>query len=86
MKRAEVLVLDEADRMFEEKNMPNMMTIIKSMKGLKQILLATATIDENFEGKKLQSVLHTNIDFIKFSTFQGKKTSDTLTQSYIFTA
>lgn len=48
MKRVEILVLDEADRLFEEKMMPNMRTIIKSMPALRQALLATATIDENF--------------------------------------
>lgn len=44
-KRVEVLVLDEADRLFEEKMLPNMKTIIQAMPNLRQTLLATATID-----------------------------------------
>jgi hypothetical protein len=34
-----------------------MKTIVKSSPNLSQIILATATIDENFEGKKLQNLL-----------------------------
>jgi len=45
MQRVEILVLDEADRLFEEKLLPNMRSIIKSMPTLRQALLATATID-----------------------------------------
>jgi superfamily II DNA/RNA helicase len=45
MKRVSVLVLDEADRLFEEKLLPNMRSIIKAMPELRQALLATATID-----------------------------------------
>ena len=55
------------------------------MPSVKQFLLATATIDENFEGKRLQKLLNTKIDFVKHSTFKGKKTVDTLIQNYIFT-
>lgn len=40
-----MLVLDEADRLFEERLLPSMKTIVKSMPDLKQIMLATATID-----------------------------------------
>jgi superfamily II DNA/RNA helicase len=50
----EILVLDEADRLFEEKVLPDMQSIIKAMPSLRQTLLATATIDENFEGKRLK--------------------------------
>lgn len=46
--RVEVLVLDEADRLFEEKLLPSMRSIIAAMPALRQALLATATIDENF--------------------------------------
>ena len=52
--RVEILVLDEADRLFEERLLPNMQNIIKEMPNLRQTMLATATIDENFNGKKLQ--------------------------------
>jgi ATP-dependent RNA helicase DDX49/DBP8 len=48
LKRVEVLVLDEADRLFEEHLLPNMQRIIQAMPSLRQALLATATIDENF--------------------------------------
>lgn len=40
-----MLVLDEADRLFEERLLPNMKDIIQSLPALNQILLATATID-----------------------------------------
>jgi superfamily II DNA/RNA helicase len=49
-----VLVLDEADRLFEERLLPKMRSITEQMSSLKQVLLATATIDEHFEGAKLQ--------------------------------
>lgn len=51
------------------------------------MVLATATIDENFEGKKLQKMLGVNIDFVKHSTYQGIKTvsSACLTQQFVFT-
>lgn len=62
-----------------------MQAIVKNIAEVKQILLATATIDENFEGKKLQRLLNTKVDFVKHSTFKGKKTVDTLIQSFIFT-
>ena len=50
------------------------------------MVLATATIDENFEGKKLQKLLKVNIDFVKHSTYSGIKTvsSACLTQNFIF--
>jgi superfamily II DNA/RNA helicase len=86
MKRVEILVLDEADRLFEEKMLPNMRSIIKAMPSLRQALLATATIDENFEGKKLSQLLEVKLNFVKYSTFNGKKTVSTLIQNYIFTA
>lgn len=85
LQRVEVLVLDEADRLFEERILPKMRAITAHMPDLKQVLLATATIDEHFEGKKLQEMLGLKLNFIKHSTFQGKKTVSTLTQNYIFT-
>jgi len=85
MKRVEIMVLDEADRLFEERLLPNMHSIIEAMPVLEQVLLATATIDEQFEGKKLRQLLKLKLDFIKHSTFTGKKTVSTLTQNYIFT-
>lgn len=45
MQRVEVLVLDEADRLFEERLLPKMKSIVGSMPSLRQVLLATATID-----------------------------------------
>ena len=69
LKRVEVLVLDEADRLFEEKLLPNMQSIVQAMPALRQALLATATIDENFEGKRLKQLLNVKLDFVKFSTF-----------------
>jgi superfamily II DNA/RNA helicase len=45
MQRVEVLVLDEADRLFEERLLPQMRKIIKAMPSLGQAMLATATID-----------------------------------------
>ncbi len=83
--RVGVLVMDEADRLMEDKQLPIIKQILKQMVDVKQILLATATIDENFEGKKLQKLLNTQIDFVKHSTFTGKKTVSTLIQNYIFT-
>ena len=62
-----------------------MQAIIKEIPSIKQILLATATIDDNFEGNRLQKLLHTKVDFVKHSTYNGKKTVDTLIQKYIFT-
>jgi superfamily II DNA/RNA helicase len=62
-----------------------MNAILKEMPDIRQILLATATIDENFEGKRLQNLLNVKIDFVKHSTFKGKKTVNTLIQNYIFT-
>jgi len=47
--------------------------------------LATATIDENFEGIRLQKLLNVKIDFVKHSTFNGKKTVSALIQKYVFT-
>lgn len=49
------------------------------------MILATATIDENFEGKKLKTILEVDLNFIKYSTFEGIKTvaSNKLTQKYI---
>jgi len=37
--------MDEADRLLEAKQLPVMQQIIKQMPDIKQILLATATID-----------------------------------------
>lgn len=85
IKRVEVLIMDQADRLLEAKQLPIMQAIVKNIPDVKQILLATATIDENFEGKRLQKLLNTKIDFVKHSTFKGKKTVDTLIQNYIFT-
>lgn len=51
--------------------------ILKAAKSINQIVLATATIDENFEGKKLQKLLQTNVNFIKHSTYEGIKTVST---------
>lgn len=62
-----------------------MKKIIQQMPQIKQFLLATATIDENFEGNRLKKVLNVKIDFVKHSTYEGKKTVNTLIQSYIFT-
>jgi superfamily II DNA/RNA helicase len=62
-----------------------MQSIVQAMPALRQALLATATIDENFEGKRLKQLLNVKLDFVKFSTFQGKKTVSTLIQNYIFT-
>ena len=45
MKRVEFLVLDEADRLFEERLLPHMQALTKAMPSLSQVLLATATID-----------------------------------------
>lgn len=45
VERAEMLVLDEADRLFEESLINEMKKIVKCAKGLNQIILATATID-----------------------------------------
>ncbi len=62
-----------------------MQSIVQAMPSLRQTLLATATIDENFEGKRLKQLLNIKLDFVKFSTFEGKKTVSTLIQNYIFT-
>lgn len=67
-------MLDEADRLFEERMLPSMHAIIGAMPALEQVLLATATIDEQFEGKKLRNLLKLKLDFVKHSTFEGKKT------------
>lgn len=40
--------MDEADRLLEAKQLPIMQAIVKNIPDVKQILLATATIDENF--------------------------------------
>lgn len=42
------MVLDEADRLFEDTLLLKMNSIIESLPSLKQIILATATIDNNF--------------------------------------
>lgn len=86
LKRVEVLVLDEADRLFEERLLPKMKSIVGAMPTLRQVLLATATIDEQFEGKKLRQMLEVNLDFIKHSTFTGVKTVAGLTQNFVFTS
>jgi superfamily II DNA/RNA helicase len=57
----EILVLDEADRLFEEKLLPNMQSIVQAMPSLRQTLLATATIDDNFEGKRLKQLLNVKL-------------------------
>ena len=54
--------------------MPSMHAIIGAMPILEQVLLATATIDEQFEAKKLRQLLKLKLDFVKHSTFTGKKT------------
>jgi hypothetical protein len=61
--------------------------IVKAAKNINQIILATATIDENFEGKRLQNILETEIKFTKYSTYEGRKniTSSNLTQNFILT-
>ena len=86
LKVVEVLVLDEADRLLEERLLPHMLKITQAMPQLKQALLATATIDEQFEGKRLCRLLGLKLSFEKHSTFSGKKTVSTLIQNYIFTA
>ena len=64
-----------------------MKKIVKAAKNINQIVLATATIDENFQGKRLQGLLQTDIKFVKYSTYDGIKTvsAANLTQYYIFT-
>lgn len=54
MKRVEVLVLDEADRLFETRLLPNMQALTTAMPILSQVILATATIDEQFQAKRLK--------------------------------
>ena len=81
-----MLILDEADRLFEERLLPHMQQLTKSMPDLSQVLLATATIDNHFEGKKLKQLLRINLDFVKHSTFEGLKTVSTLTQQLILTS
>jgi ATP-dependent RNA helicase DDX49/DBP8 len=80
-------VLDEADRLFEESLTESMRAIVKLTNNVNQILLATATIDNNFEGKKLQQLLQTQVKFLKHSTYGGIKTVRTasLTQQFVFT-
>ena len=80
LKVVEVLVLDEADRLLEERLLPHMLKITQAMPQLKQALLATATIDEQFEGKRLCRLLGLKLSFEKHSTFAGKKTVSTLIQ------
>lgn len=48
LERVEMMVLDEADRLFEESLLPCMQAIVHNMPDIKQVVLATATIDENF--------------------------------------
>ena len=85
MKRVEVLVLDEADRLFEERLLAPMRKIIQAMSSLRQALLATATIDDQFEGKRLKELLNIDLEFEKHSTYSGgAKTVSILTQNFIF--
>ena len=53
-----MIVLDEADRLFEETLLPDMKNILSNIDEIKQIVLATATIDENFEAKTLKNLLN----------------------------
>lgn len=85
MKQTEFVVLDEADRLFEEKTLPNMRSIMQAMPNLKQCVLATATIDSNFQANRLKSLLSFGVCFVKYSTYTTNLTVRTLTQSYIFT-
>ena len=80
-----MIVLDEADRLFEETLLPDMKNILSNIDEIKQIVLATATIDENFEAKTLKNLLNIEVNFLKHSTYEGVKTvsSNRLTQSYI---
>ena len=48
IQRAEIMILDEADRLFEETLLPSMREIMENMPDIKQIILATATVDDNF--------------------------------------
>ena len=43
-----MIVLDEADRLFEESLLNDMKEIIGSIEEIKQMVLATATLDDNF--------------------------------------
>lgn len=53
-RNCEVLVLDEADRLFEDTLLLEMQGIIAELPQIKQFVLATATIDNNFEAKRLK--------------------------------
>ena len=79
------MVLDEADRLFEKKVIDLYACNNGAMPILEQILMETAPIDEQFEGKKLRQLLKLKLNFVKHSTFTGMKTVNTLTQNYIFT-
>ncbi|EGR28809.1 hypothetical protein IMG5_168450 [Ichthyophthirius multifiliis] len=79
----EFLVLDEADRLFEEKVFTDIQEIIGQIPEKKQVILATATINEqDFCPKKLQKILciKDNIEF--FSTNKQKKMVQTVVQKY----
>lgn len=87
IQRAEIMVLDEADRLFEESLLDEMKDILKAANSINQFVLATATIDENFEGNKLQKLLGTNLHLTKYSTYEGIKTvsAANLEQKFVFT-
>lgn len=58
MQNCGVVVLDEADRLFEDTLLVMMREIIGQLPELKQIVLATATIDNKFEAKRLKELLN----------------------------
>lgn len=61
-----------------------MKQIVEKLPELKQIVLATATIDNNFEAKRLKQLLNRpDINFVKYSTYDKVKTVATLVQKYI---
>lgn len=81
----EVLVLDEADRLFDESLLEEMEKIILKMSSLKQLILDTATVDNKFEGRILKSILNQpHLQLKKYSTYDKMTTVSTLIQQYSF--
>ncbi len=55
--------------MFDESLVDEMRAIVTAATSVSQIVLATATLDENFEGRKLKQILGKDINFVKHSTY-----------------
>ncbi|KAL4512315.1 hypothetical protein ABPG72_005317 [Tetrahymena utriculariae] len=77
------LVLDEADRLFEDSIIEDVQAILEFIPQEKQIILATATINDDFNDKKLNQILKTNVKFERFCVNQQKKVVQTLKQKFI---